>query len=122
MIQNVLSDYVCTTHFAYVTYLPLCRGLWVRIADKACWLAYYKNRLDVVGHPGTSDILHFTYHIVGRTKSFSGILNTRVVRVLERRGREEEEIRSVILYLREATPEPNYISCEKSRSCICTWK
>ncbi len=66
-----------------VTYFPLCRGLWVRIGRKACWLAYCKIQPDIVDHPGTSGILHFTYYVLGRTKSLSGILNSKVVWVLE---------------------------------------
>ncbi len=70
----------------YVTYFPLHGGLWVRMAAKARWLAYCKIRPDVVEHPGTSGILHFTYYVLGRPKSFSGILNSKVVWVLERRA------------------------------------
>ncbi len=54
----------------YVTYFPLRRGLWVKLARKACWLAYCKIQLDVVGHPSASSKLHFTYYILGHTKSF----------------------------------------------------
>ena len=54
-----------------VTYLR--RGLWVRIARKACWLAYCKMPADIVGHPATFGILHLTYYVLGHTKSFSGI-------------------------------------------------
>ncbi len=50
-------------------HILLCRGLWVRMA-----------RLDVVEHPGTFGILHFTYCVLGHTKSFSFF-----VWVLERR-------------------------------------
>ena len=66
-----------------LTYLPLRRGLWVRIARKACWLAYCKMRPDVVGHPGIFGILHLTYYyVLGHTKY--GILSSMVVWVLER--------------------------------------
>ncbi len=71
----------------YVSYFPLRRGLWVRMARKACWLAYCKIWPDVVEHPGTSATLHFTYYILRHTKSFSGILSSKVVWVLERRDR-----------------------------------
>ncbi len=36
----------------------------------ACCPAYCKIKLDVVEHPGTSGILHFTYYVLGHTKSF----------------------------------------------------
>ncbi len=62
------------------------KDLWVRMARKARWLAYCKIQPDVVEHPGTSGILHFTYYALGHTKPFSGILNSKVVWVLERRG------------------------------------
>ena len=38
-----------------------------------------------VGHPGIFGILHFTYFILGHAKSFSGILNSIVVHVMQRR-------------------------------------
>ena len=41
-------------------------------------------RPDVVGHPGIFGILHLTYYVLGHTKSFSVILNSMVVWVLER--------------------------------------
>ncbi len=55
------------------------------MARKTCWLAYCKIRPNVVAHPVTSGMWHFTYYILGHTKSFSGILNTKVVWVLEYR-------------------------------------
>ncbi len=55
------------------------------MARKARWLAYCKIRLDVVEHPGTSGILHYTYYVLRHTKSFSGILTSKAVWVLERR-------------------------------------
>ncbi len=62
----------------------LRKGLWVRMARKACWFAYCKVRPDVVGHhPGTSGILHFTYYILGHTTCFSSVLHSKVVCVLE---------------------------------------
>ena len=42
-----------------VIYLLLRRGLWVRTARKARWLALCKMLLDVVGHPGHFGIMHF---------------------------------------------------------------
>ncbi len=63
----------------YVKYFQLRRGLWVGMARKVCWLAYYKIEPDVLEHPGTCRILHFTYYVLGHTKSFSGILNSKVV-------------------------------------------
>lgn len=45
----------------YVVSAPLCKGFWVRITRKACWLAYCKMRLDSVGHPGIFGMLHSTY-------------------------------------------------------------
>ena len=66
-----------------MTYLPLRRGLWVRIARKACWLAYCKMQPDAVIGPGTFGILHLTYYVFGHTKHFAGILNIMVVWVLE---------------------------------------
>ena len=51
----------------YVTFPLLPRGLWVRIARKACWLAHCKMRPGVVGHPGVCGILHLTYFILGQT-------------------------------------------------------
>ncbi len=65
-----------------VTYFPLRRGLWVGMARKACWLMYCKIPPDVVEHPGTSGILHFSYYILGQIKSLSGVLNSEVVWVL----------------------------------------
>ncbi len=59
------------------------RGLWVRIARKACWLAYCKMQPDAVGHPGIFGIRHLTYYVLGHTKSFYGILNSMVVWILE---------------------------------------
>ncbi len=58
----------------YVMYFLGRTGLLVRMTEKAGWFAYCKIRPDVVGHPGTPGILHFTYCILGHTKSFSGIL------------------------------------------------
>ncbi len=66
----------------YVMYFTLHRGMWVRMARKACWLANCKIGTDVVGHPGFSGILHFTYYVLDHTKSFPGILSSRVVYVL----------------------------------------
>ncbi len=66
-----------------VTHFLLCKGLWVRMARQAYWLAYCKIRLDEIGHPGTSGILHFKYYVLGHTKSFSDVLNSRKVWVLE---------------------------------------
>ncbi len=59
------------------------RGLWVKIARKACWLACCKMRLDAVGHPGIFGILHLTYCVLGHTKSSSALLNSMVVWILE---------------------------------------
>ncbi len=69
----------------HVTYFPLCKELWSRMARKTWWLAYCKIRPDVVEHPGTSGILHFTYYSLGLGKFFSGIPNSKVVWVLEHR-------------------------------------
>ncbi len=62
------------------------RGLLVRVATRACWLAYFKIRSDVERHSGTSGILHSTYYIFRHAKSFSGILNGRIVQVQEHRA------------------------------------
>ncbi len=70
------------------------RGLWVRIARKACWLAYCKMRLDAVEHPGIFGILHLTCCVLGHTSSFSGILNSMVVWILER-TQTEPKIHSI---------------------------
>lgn len=59
-----------------VMYCLLCRGLWVRIPRKACWLTYCKMCTDAVGHPGIFGILHLTQYILRHTKSFSAILNS----------------------------------------------
>ncbi len=55
------------------------------MARKACRLQHCKIQPDVVQHPGTFGILHFTYYVLGQIKSFSGILNSKVVWVLLRR-------------------------------------
>ncbi len=67
----------------YVTYFPLRSGLWVKMTRKACWLAYREIWPDVVGQPGTFGRLHFTYYVIGNLKSFSAIINSRVVWILE---------------------------------------
>ena len=58
-----------------VTYLQLCRGLWV---------AYCKMRAGVAGHPGITGKLHFTYFVLVQTQSFPVILNSMAVWVMER--------------------------------------
>ncbi len=77
LVQNTVT---------YVTYFLLRKGLWVRMARKACWLAYCKIPADVVEYPGTTGILHFTYYVLGHAKSFSAILNSRVLWVSEGRA------------------------------------
>ena len=47
----------------------LHKELWVRVARKACWPAYYKIRLDAIGHPGIFGILHLTHYVLGHTKA-----------------------------------------------------
>ncbi len=79
--------YIWATQCDVCDVFPLCRGLWVRMARKACWLAYCKIRLYIVKHCGTFVILHFTYY--AHTKPFSGILNSEVVWVLQRRASHE---------------------------------
>ncbi len=44
--------------------MPWCRGLWVRVARKACWFVYCKIQLEIVGHPGIFGILHLTYYVL----------------------------------------------------------
>ena len=61
----------------YVTHVPPHRGLWVRTA-----------RTKKKKHAGIFGILHFTYFGLGRTESFSGILNSLAVGVLECRADE----------------------------------
>ncbi len=94
-----LRDTLC-----HVMNFLLCRGLWVRMAKKACQLAYCKIRPDVVGHPGTSGILHFTYYRLEHAKSFSGILNSRTVWVLEHRGRDLHPVRLLLVSPRRVRP------------------
>ncbi len=61
----------------YVMYYPLRRGLWVRTARKACWFAYCKIQLDVLGHP----VVLLDAYCMSHTMYWN-ILNTRVVWVL----------------------------------------
>ncbi len=51
------------------------------MAIKARLLAYCKIQPNLVEHPDTSGILH--YYALGHTKSFSGILNSKVLWVME---------------------------------------
>ncbi len=56
------------------------------IVGQKSMLAYILQKwLDLVEHPATSGILHLTYYALGHTKSFPGILNSKVIWVLERR-------------------------------------
>lgn len=45
-----------------------------------------------VAHPGIFGILHLTYYVLGRTNSFSGLLNSIVVWVLDRRESFESQL------------------------------
>ena len=54
-------------------------------SQKACWLAYCDPRPDVAQHPDNFGILPFPNSVSGHPKSPSGILNSAVVWVLERR-------------------------------------
>lgn len=77
-VQLVIS-YLNALSSVIVTYRPLCRELWVRIARKVCWLTYCTISLHVVEHRGIFGILHLTYYVLGHAKSFSGILYSMVV-------------------------------------------
>lgn len=52
-----------------VTYLPLHRGLRVKISRKACWLAFCKMQAGAVGHPGVFGILDILNTINNHEKS-----------------------------------------------------
>ncbi len=67
----------------HVTYFPLHRVTWGRVSRKGCWLAWCKIWPDTTQLPGASAILHFTFCVLGHTKSSFGILNSKVVWVLE---------------------------------------
>ncbi len=70
----------------------------------ACILPYFKIQMDVVAHPGTSGILHFTYYALGHTKSLLDILTSKVEWVLNSRY---QTLRTVNLY----TVTPTVDSC-----------
>lgn len=67
-----------------VTNHLLRRALWVRIARKACCLSFCKMRPDAAEHPGMFGTLHLTYHVLGHTRSFSGMPDTTAAWLLER--------------------------------------
>lgn len=66
-------------HITCVTYLSLCRGLWVRIA---CWFSYFQM------WPHSVEFLAYCTDI--RQNIFSGILNKMVVWVFKRRHSDPE--------------------------------
>ena len=52
-------------HLVNGTNLPVYKGLWVKIAKLAYWLAYCKMHLDAVGHPSIFAMLHSTSCVLG---------------------------------------------------------
>ncbi len=86
-LSSVSALFISERHnVTYVTYFWLCRGLWVRMARKARWLAFCKIRPDVGNNPGSSGIQQFTYYYWDILNLFSSILNSKVVWVLERKA------------------------------------
>lgn len=109
----------------HVSNLQLCRGSWVRIASKACWLAYCKIRPYAVGHPGIFGLLPLTYYIMGHAKSFFGKLNCMGMQnhlnwLLDKffSGKKETSVPSLVWFLITLTVLP-FLTVLLSPSRIC---